>query len=168
MATQKVYAAPGAPVVFKDSDATYTLTLNNLANAVGRISDQWDRGAGAALPDLYRVRCCFAFEATHTIVVGERINVYLATSDGTNIDGTVGAVDAALTAAQCNNLRLIGTVIVDVVSKDAKITAAFDCIINERYVSVGVLNNTSDHMQADNDASTITFTPYPPDIQAAA
>jgi hypothetical protein len=167
MTSQKVYVTPGTPVVFKDTDGTYTITLNNLANGVGRISKQWDRGAGSQ-PDLYRVRCSFAFEATHTIVVGERINVFLATSDGTNVDGTVGTSDAALTANQALNLRQIGVVVVDVVSKDAKITATFDCLICERYVSVGVLNNTSDHMQADNDANTITLTPYPSDIQAAA
>lgn len=160
----KVYEAPETAVVYKDSDATYTITLNNLAHAAGRIGDQWDRGTGSK-PARYRVRCCFAFEATHTIVVGETVAVYLATSDGTNIDGTVGAVDAALTAAQCNNLQLIGLVVVDVVSKDAKITATFDCWIHERYVSPGVFNNTTDHFQADNDASTITFTPYPDEIQ---
>jgi hypothetical protein len=167
MSTNKIYEAAGTPIVFKDSDGTYTITLNNLATGVGRISKQWDRGAGAQ-PAFYRVRCAFAFEATHTIVVGEKIPVYLATSDGTNVDGTVGTADAALTAAQCNNLQMIGQVVVDVVSKDAKITAAFDVQLHERYVSVGVMNLTSDHMQADNDANTITFTPYPPDIQAAA
>jgi hypothetical protein len=167
VSTQKIYETPGTPVVFKDSDATYTLALNNLAHGAGVISDQWDRGTGS-LPGFYRVRCCFAFEATHTIVVNERVDIYIATSDGTNIDGTVGATSAALTAVQCTNLQKIGSVIVDVVSKDAKITATFDVMLHERYVSVGVFNNTSDHCQADNDASTITFTSYADDIQAAA
>jgi hypothetical protein len=167
MATNKVYALPEAAVTFKDSDATYTLALNNLANGIGVISDQWDRGTGAK-PIKYLMRCVFAFEATHTIVVGEIINVYLATSDGTNIDGTVGAAAAALTAAQCNNLIGPFPVIVDAVVKDQKITATFLVEIYARYVSVGVMNNTSDHMQADNDASLISFTPYTDEIQAAA
>lgn len=160
----KVYEAPEAAVVFKDTDGTYTLILNNLAHAAGRISKQVDRGTGSK-PARHRVRCCFAFEATHTIVVGETVAVYLATSDGTNIDGTVGAIDAALTAVQCNNLQLIGLVVVDVVAVDTKITATFDCYIHERYYSVGVYNSTTDHMAAHNDVSTITITPYPDEIQ---
>ena len=166
MTTQKILALPEAAVTFKHSDATYTLQLDGLANGVGRISKQWDRGTGAK-PVMYRVRCSFAFEATHTVVVGTTVPVYIATSDGTNIDGTVGAIDAALTAVQCNNLVMIGQVIVDVVAKDTKITATFDLMIYDRYVSVGVMNNTADHM-ADGDLCTISFTPYTDEIQAAA
>ena len=159
-----VYEAPGTAVVFKDTDGTYTITLNNLAHAAGRISKQVDRGAGSK-PARHRVRCCFAFEATHTIVLGETVPVYLATSEGTNIDGTVGAIDAALTSDQCRNLYLIGVVVVDVVAVDTKITATFDCYIHERYYSIGIYNSTTDHMAAHNDVSTITVTPYPDEIQ---
>jgi len=167
MATNKVYALPEAAVTFKDSDATYTLALNNLANGIGVISDQWDRGTGAK-PIKYLMRCVFAFEATHTIVVGSIINVYLATSDGTNIDGTVGAAAGALVANQCLNLIGPFPVIVDVVAADTKITATFLVEIYSRYVSVGVMNNTADHMAAHDDASLISFTPYTDEIQAAA
>ena len=168
MASQKVYATAGTAATFKDSGGTAAMTLQNLANGVGRISAQWDRGSGASLPIRHRVRCVFPFQATHTVVVGTYVEVYLATSDGTNIDGTVGTADAGLTAVQCNNLRLIGLVIVDVVAADTKITATFTVDLYERYVSVGVFNNTADHLQDDANAASITITPYPDDIQAAA
>jgi hypothetical protein len=168
MATQKIYATAGTPATFKDSGGTVVITLQNLANTVGRISAQWDRGAGASLPIRHRVRCVFPFQATHTVVVGTWVSVYMATSDGTNIDGTVGAADAALTANQALNLKLIGIVVVDAVAADQKITGTFDVDIYERYVSIGVMNNTADHLQDDANACIITITPYPEDIQAAA
>jgi hypothetical protein len=168
MATQKIYSTKGTAVTFKDSGGTVVMTLNGMANATGRISAQWDRGADTSLPMHYRMRCVFPMEATHTIVLGETISIYLATSDGTDIDGTVGAVDAALTLAKAVNLQFVGCVICDVVAADAKMTRTFDVWLYERYVSVGAFNSTSDHTQTDANTAYITLTPYPDDIQAAA
>lgn len=167
MATQKIYAAVGTPVTFKDSGGTVVMTLQNLAHAAGRISAQWDRGAGA-LPMRYRIRCVFPLQATHTAVLGEVIEVYIATSDGTDVDGTVGVADAALTTEKRRNLTLIGSVLVDVVTGDAKLTGTFTVELFERYVSIGVWNATTDHLQDDANACYITATPYSDDIQAAA
>jgi hypothetical protein len=167
MATQKVYLAGGTPVTFKDSGGTVVLSLVNLQAAAGRISAQWDRGAGA-LPGRYRMRCVFPLQAAHTAVLGEQIEVYLATSDGTDVDGTVGVADAALTTEKRRNLAYVGSVVVDVVAGDAKLTATFTVELFERYVSVGVWNATTDDLQNDANASCITLTPYPDDIQAAA
>lgn len=160
----KIYAAPETAVTFKDSGGTAVLTLNDLANGVGRISAQWDRGTGSK-PMLYRMRCVLPLQATHTAVIGEAISIYLATSDGTDVDGTVGTSDAALTTDKRRNLQFIGNVIVDVVQGDAKLTATFTVEIFDRYVSVGVWNGTSDHLQADANAGVISLTPYAPEIQ---
>jgi hypothetical protein len=167
MTTQAVLMLPGTPIVFKDTDATYTITLNNLAHAAGQFADQWDRGAGAK-PSTYRVRCTFQLEATHTGVLGERIEVYMATSDGTNQDGTLGTSTAALTADKKQNLKLIGIVLLDQVAKDVSMTRTFTVEILDRYVTFGVWNNTTDHLRAEDDFSTITVTPYTDEIQAAA
>lgn len=167
MATQKVLQLPEAAASFKDSGGTAVMTLQNLANAVGRVSAQWDRGTGAK-PATYRARCVFPLQATHTAVLGEAIEVYIASSDGTDVDGDVGTADAALTTDKCRNLALLGVVQVDVVAADAELTKTFTVEIFDRYVSLGVMNKTSDHLQDDANECYITLTPYTPEIQAAS
>ena len=160
---RNVNATAGTAVVFADAGGDVVITLKNLEHGVGRLSAQWDRGEGAQ-PARYRVRCAFPLQATHTAVVGEAIHVYMATSDGTDVDGDVGVADAALTTEKRRNLAFIGSVIVDVVAGDAELTATFTVDILERYVSFGVWNATTDHLQDDTDASSITATPYPPTL----
>lgn len=159
----KVYRAIETAIRFKDTDATYTLTLNNLAATTGgRISDRVDRGAGS-LPREYRWKACVQFETAP--VVGERVEIYLAQSDGTNADGNVGSSDAALTAAVAANLTLIGTVIVQTTDADASFIASDTCTIDERYFSVGVLNKAADNLRAEDDYSWVELTPIPMEIQ---
>jgi hypothetical protein len=165
MTTQAVYRAIGSPVRFKDTDATYTLTLNNLATVVGRISDRWDRGAGS-LPMMYRWKAVMQFETAP--VVGEWVEILKSESDGTNEDGNVGTADAALTAGQKLNLKLLGIVKVQTTDVDVDFIASGMCMIWERYVSIGVWNNTVDNLAAHNDVSWVELTPMYDEIQAAA
>jgi hypothetical protein len=159
----KIYRAIETPIRFKDSDATYTLTLNNLAATTGgRISDRVDLGAGSH-SRYYRWKAVMQFETAP--VVGERVEIYLCQSDGTNEDGNVGAVDAALTAAQAANLVCIGIVTVETTNADEDMIASGNCTIDERYFSVGVLNKAADNLAAHNDVSWIEITPIPDELQ---
>ena len=159
----KIYRAIETAVRFKDTDATYTLTLNNLAATTGgRISDRVDRGAGS-LPRLYRWKAVIQFETAP--VVGERVELYLSQSDGTNEDGNVGTTDAALTAAQAVNLEFIGLVTVQTTDADVDFIASGVCVIEERYYSIGVLNKAADNLQATNDLSWVELTPMPDEVQ---
>ena len=63
MATQKVYETPGSTVAFRGSGGTITLTPQNEGTAKGRISNQWDRGAGSQ-PARYRWRMKTRWAAT--------------------------------------------------------------------------------------------------------
>jgi len=158
----KVYAAPETALVFKDSGGDAVITLQNLAAAAGRISAQYDRGAGSHAR-LYKWRAKMPFETAP--VVGEYVELYLAESDGTDIDGLVGASDAALTAAQATNLSMIGIVKVQTTDADTAFTCSGYCLISERYFSVGVMNTTADNLQNDANAASITFIPVPDEIQ---
>ena len=159
----KIYRAAETAVRFKDTDATYTLGLNDLAATTGgRISDRADRGAGS-LPRLYRWKAVMQFETPP--VVGEYVEIVLSQSDGTNEDGNVGATDAALTAAVAANLDTIGIVRVQTTDADADNIASGTCLIEERYYSVGALNKAADNLAAHNDVSWIELTPMPDEIQ---
>jgi len=159
----KVYRAIETAVRFKDTDATYTLTLNNLAASTGgRISDRVDRGAGS-LPRLYRWKAVMQFETAP--VVGEYVEILISQSDGTNEDGNVGTTDGALTEAVAANLDTIGIVRVQTTDVDVDNIASGTCLIEERYYSVGVLNRAVDNLAAHNDVSWVELTPMPDEIQ---
>jgi hypothetical protein len=98
-------------------------------------------------------------------VVGQVINVYIFTSDGTNADGTVGTADAALTTNQALNAFLILPVVVNTTSTSVKITQSYVVEIPSRYVSVGVMNSTTGLLRAAANVCTISLTPIPDEIQ---
>jgi hypothetical protein len=159
----KIYRAIETAIRFKDTDATYTLTLNNLAASTGgRISDRVDRGAGS-LPREYRWKAVIQFETAP--VVGEYVEIYLSQSDGTNEDGNVGTSDAALTAAVVANLDLIGIVKVQTTDAASDMIASGSFMIDERYFSIGVINKTVDNLKATNDLSWVEVTPMPCEVQ---
>jgi hypothetical protein len=162
MMANKLYVAPETPLVFKDSGGDADITLQNLAAGAGRISVQVDRGAGSHAR-LYKWRAKMPFETAP--VVGEYVFLYIAESDGTDVDGLVGAVDAALTAAQAANLQEIGIVRVQTTDVDTAFTASGYCLISERYFSVGVFNSAADNLQNDANTATVTLTPVPDELQ---
>jgi hypothetical protein len=165
MATQLIYRAIQTPIVFKESGGDAVITLLNLAFGVGRISAQYDRGAGSK-PVTYKWKAVMQFETA--AIVGERVELYVAESNGTSIDGGVGAADAALAAAAKPNLKMIGIVTVQTTDTATSFIASGLCTIWERYFSLGVWNaSAGDNLENTANASFVSFTPMPDEIQAA-
>jgi len=160
----KVYVAPETALSLRDSGGDAVLTLNNLAFGVGRISAQVDRGAGSK-PRLYKWRGIFQFETA--AVVAEVVELYLAEStNATDIDGVVGASDAALTAVQINNLQFIGVGKVQSTSIATDFIGSGYVLISERYFSIGVWNGSAgDNLEATANASEVQLIPVPDEIQ---
>jgi len=145
----KIYVARETPVVWSDTAGDLAITINNLAAAAGRVGAQKDWGAGST-SEWYEWRLTVQFETAP--VVGETVDIYLSTSDGTEEDGQVGVADAALSAAdKLKNLHYIGSLVVDVATVDIDFTASGICRITTRYVSPVIHNNTADNLQATND-----------------
>lgn len=168
MATNLIYRALQTAITFKESTGSAVLTLNNLAHGTGRISARYDRGAGSQ-PEDFLLSSVICWETAG--VVGERVEVYLVESDGTDAEGAFGTADAAWTDANIKpNLGcpdLINTT--QATTGDAKNVAKRRVTLTERYVSVAVWSaSAASHLQADDNASYITLTPVPPDVQAAA
>lgn len=157
-----IYTGFGTPITLGDSGQTAVLTLQNLATLAGRISARVDRGAGS-LPTWYLCRVTVQFDTAP--VLGEQVEVYLASSDGTNPDGEVGTADAALTTDKRRNLQIVGFLYVDTTSATVNITASFPVLIFTRYFSVGVWNATADALENTANASKITLTPFYDEIQ---
>lgn len=162
MANQ-LFRAIGTPTVFRDSAGDVVITLQNLAFGAGRVSARWDRGAGS-LPRLYEWRAVVQFETAPAL--SEAVEIYLFDSDGTYMTGTLGTSDAALTAAKKVNGKLIGVVVVDTTSVTTDIIASGLCLINSRYISVGVWNaSAGDNLENTANASRVILTPMVDEIQ---
>lgn len=161
----KVYRALETAISFRDSGGDATLTLQNLAFGVGRVSARYDQGSGSK-PRRWTWRGVFQFETAP--LVGELVEIYLFTSDGTYADGVVGTADAALTSDQRRNGRYLGAVVVDKTSVTTDIvgSGAESFEINDRYFSIGVWNGSAgDNLENTANASRVILTPVPDEIQ---
>lgn len=159
----KIYTASETAITFKESGGDAVITLINLGFGAGRISAQYDRGAGSK-PMRYSWKAKIQFETA--AVVGELVEIYLAQSDGTYVDGTLGTSDAALTTDKRRNLDLIGVVVADTTSTATDVVASGICYIWQRYFSVGVWNaSAGDNLENTANANVIIFTPIPDEVQ---
>ncbi len=159
----KIYVARETPIVWSDTAGDLVMTLNNLAAGAGRVGAQKDFGAGSTA-DEFTWRFTGQFETQP--VVGETIDIYLSTSDGTEEDGQVGVADAALSAEdKLKNLVFLGSLVVDVATVDIDFTVSGVCRIPTRYVCPVIFNNTADNLQATNDTGEFTLTAIPPESQ---
>jgi hypothetical protein len=165
MATQKIYETPGSIVTFRGSGGTIALTPQNEGVGKGRISNAWDRGAGAQ-PARYKWRMRTRWAVTANS--GDTLRIYLVTSDGTNPDGTLSASDAELTseAPLLNNCQFIGSVASAGVSQ-VEVSSGV-CLIHDRYVQAAVWNGSVTKALTNTETDHIlTLIPIPDDIQAA-
>jgi hypothetical protein len=159
----KVYVAREVTIVWTDTTGDLGLTLNNLAAGVARIGAQKDWGAGSTA-EWYEWRLTIQFATAP--VIGETVDVYLSTSDGTEEDGQEGIIDAVLGGTDSlKNMHFIGSLVVTSTDADHSMTVSGMCRINTRYVSVVIHNNTADNLKASNNISKLTLTPSPPEVQ---
>lgn len=171
MTTQAIYEKRGTALVFTEAgvgDEALIAANTDLAQVAGTLSSFSDRGAGAA-PCEYEVRAYCKWEAT--VTVNERMHIYLCQSDGTHTDAGLTYHDtnpAALTLAQCSNLKLIGIVNADTADTNEH-GATFVARITSRYFAIGVYNGSAakDLLFASSE-SAVVVTPVYPDVQAAA
>ena len=159
----KVYIARETPIVWSDTAGDLVMTLNELATTVARIGARKDFGAGSTA-EWYEWRLTVQFDTAP--VVGETVDIYLSTSDGTEEDGQEGAADADVgDNGSLKNMQLIGSLIVTTTTVDHDMTTSGICRIATRYVSPVIHNNTADSLQATNDTGEFTLTPIPPEVQ---
>ena len=167
MTTNLIYGLRETAIKWADSAQTpdNNLTLSALAAGAGRVGVRHDFGATAGARDfIWRSTIQMATAG----VVGETIDLYASTSDGTNPDGEEGTADAALGSTDSlTNMTYLGSVRIDTTSIDTDITASGRVRLDERYVSIVVHNNTADALKTDTAVHSVTLTPVADQIQAA-
>ena len=163
--SNKVYVCRETPIVWSDTVGDLVMTLNNLAAGAGRIGAQKDFGAGST-SEWYEWRLTVQFETAP--VVGETVDVYLSTSDGTEEDGQKGVADGDLgDIHSLRNMHFVGNLVVTSTDAIHDMTTSGICRISTRYVCPVIYNGTVDNLKATNDTGEFTLTPIPPEVQEA-
>ena len=155
----KIYLAPETAQTWTDSGGDYTLTLASLAADGVRVGAQHDLGS-ASRSRLYAWR--FVVDGFGTApVVGETVDVYVATSDGTYVDGNVGTSDAAGSTVALPNLLFLGSATVQTTSTTDDLVISGQVELSHQYVSPVIHNNTADALSGGR----FILTPVPDEIQ---
>lgn len=153
MATSKAYYLPETKHDFLDSGGDVVITLASLGAGAGRQSADLDLGASAQ-PFMFRWRAWVKFATAP--VVGETVDIYIKTNDGTHYDNDDGTGDAAVSAEdKLKNLHFLGSIVVDEASATPEFSASGTVTIFERYVQLVFWNATADALSAtaaDNGA----------------
>ena len=159
-----VYMQPEAPITWLDSGGTNVLTLTSLASLAGRQGALHDFGATTARSRLYRWR--FYCQFATTPVLGERVEVYAKTGDGTHRDNDDGTDDAALSSVEkLRNLSLLGVLSVDEATADLEMSCSGTIAIESREFQPVIYNRTADALTATASEHGFTLTPVPDEIQ---
>jgi hypothetical protein len=165
MATSKAYVLQEASIVWTDAGGDYALDLGGLAADAWRAGTVGDLGSGARA-DRYEVKVVIdGFDTAP--VVGETIEVYLAFSDGTNIDGDLSGTDGASSSVVAPNIQLVAIATVQTVTAGDEVmtSVVLDNVVS-RYVIPVVHNNTARALLSTSDAHKIILTPMPIQGQA--
>jgi hypothetical protein len=159
----KVYIAEETSKTWTDTGGDYVMDLGSLAADAVRVGAQGDLGA-APRADQYSWKLVIdGFDTAP--VVGETVDLYLAFSDGTNVDGDVGTSDAAGSTDDLPNLLFLGAASVQTTTAGDNLIISGVCQITQRYVSPVIHNNTADALLGTADSHKFILTPVPAEVQ---
>ena len=155
-----------APAAAADSDVTFE--IDAVATAGGHQSAQKDLGVvTTASPYRYFWRAFMQFQATPTL--GERVDIYLKlaySSSASHIDNDDGTTDAAVSAIdKLNNLKYIGSVVVDEAAANIPSSASGIVEIYEQFVQVVFWNASGATTTTDVDENGFILAAIPDEIQ---
>ena len=173
MATQQILLLPGTPVSFKDSGGTVTWTPTydtGTAAGHGRISNVYDRGAGAQA-QLYRWECRVKWAATPAAKDPFRLYIVRSSASATaaNTDGnlTFGDADLAAETELANNCLYIGQVLAAAADESRCSHGVIELF--DRYIAIAGWNGSATKAMGTTDADLeFILTPMIPDVQASA
>ena len=136
MANEAYLVKGSAFKVNGESDANHACSVEGLADGAGRVSIQIDLGADPR-PVEYSWSCEVQWQATPD--QGGTLDIYIAGApddDSTQIDGDVGAVDAALGDVDMRrNLKYIGSVVSENATASEKCVASGVFTHTEQFIS---------------------------------
>jgi hypothetical protein len=164
-AANKILVTKGTPLLFADAAQTpaATMTLSNRTAGTGQCSARYTKTGGNVKSQKWEMRP--HIQLTGTNIVGEVLEFYVSTSDGTNAQGNIVTTDAALTTDKRKNLTFAGVLVVDQTTSNTTMTAAFPVTIEEASYSVCMWNATSLPTKTDTAIHGVVMTPMDIEVQ---
>lgn len=160
MANEAYIASGTALLINGEAGADYAFSVEGLTNAAGRVSAQIDLGA-APRAGMYAWSCEVQFQATPTQY--KTLDLYIAKApdgDSTQIDGDVGASDAALGDVDMRyNLKYIGSVVSENAAASEKCVASGEFVCYDRYISIVAYNDSGATVNATDSNFRFDLTP---------
>jgi len=159
----KLYQVEETAITFADSGGTVVFTPTSLATVSGRQSAQHDFGTTArAYEFAWRAYVQFATAP----VVGETVDIYIKTSDGTHVDNDDGTGDAAVSSIdKLNNLHYLGSITVDEAAANIEMVKSGVVTLRQRYAQVVFWNATVDSLTSTASEHGFILTPVPSEGQ---
>ncbi len=137
----KVYQIAETDITWLASGGTNALTLTSLSAGAGRQGARHDFGTSAR-PIRFAWRAWIKANATPT--VGQVIEVYIKTSDGTHSDNSDGTSDSAVSSGdKRHNLQRLGIIVIDQASTTPEFVASGMVELPHRYVQPVLWNAMS-------------------------
>jgi len=139
----ETYINKGTSLLFNgEAGADVAFSVEGLLNGAGRVSAQKDLGA-LPRPSRFSWSCEVQWQATPAL--GAVLELYVASApdaDSTQIDGDIGASDAAMGDIDMRrNLIPIGVVVSENAAASEKCVSSGTFEFTQRYISIAVYNN---------------------------
>lgn len=158
----KIYQAAETAITWLSSGGTATFTPTSLGSSAGRQGAHHDLGTSSR-SRRFAWRAWLKPGGTRT--VGQTIEVYLKTSDGSHPDNDDGTGDAAVSAAdKLRNLRMIGLIQIDE-NAAVEMVASGEVEISQRYCAPVFWNATSNALSSTAGDFGFSLTPIPDEVQ---
>lgn len=158
----KVYQALETVITWLASGGTATFTPTSLAGTSGRQGAHHDLGTASAARR-FGWRAWIKPGATRT--VGDRIEVYLKTSDGTRHDNDDGTGDIAVSSVdKLNNLLWLGTILIDE-NAAVEMVKSGEVFIPHRYCAPVFWNTSANALSSTAADFGFSLTPVPDEVQ---
>jgi hypothetical protein len=168
-AANRILILKGVPITFTDTGGDRALTLAGLAAATGcttactRCSAQYVKTGANVKSQLWEMRPHLQLTGTNSL--NEVVEFYVATSDGTFVQGNIATTNGLIDINKRKNLTFAGVLVVDQQATNTTMVAAFPrIVIDEVAFQVCVSNQTSLPFNS-SAVHGVTMTPMDLEVQ---
>lgn len=167
MTGQKTYGVTESGLTWASSGGDELLTCTSLGAAAGRQGAMHDFALGTAKAIVGRWR--FYWQQQGPPVVGEGVQVYWKSGDGTHYDNDDGTGDIVVSSInKLKNLKLLDVGLVDQATADIEFSVSGILVITEEEGGPVIWNATADLFTATALEHKFTWTPIVNELQASA
>lgn len=162
----KIYNHPETAITWRASGGDLVLTLTSLGTSAGRQGAAKDFGSTTARSRRFVWRAFVKLASSPTPTVGDVIDIYVKTGDGTHRDNDDGTGDLALSHVdKLNNLRWIGAIIIDEASATPEFSASGVIEVDAQEFFPVIYNGTNNALSSTAGDHGFDLKPVPPEVQ---